>query len=274
MKSWYRIVIFKLLLTFALLPIPSWAVIEPQIGINPATFTTSIPSGAQQTLFMTISNVGTADLFWDITELESGGECFVSQPTDVPWISVSPTSGTTPPGSSSTVNLVVDSTGLSAGTYMGKLCVGNNTPGVFPTIPISLTVEHVNEPPECGQASPSIPVIWPPNYNFVDVQVLGVTDPDGDPVTITINSIYQDEPVGGKGNGMAAPDGQGIGTSTAQIRAERAGRDNGRVYHITFTANDTFGGACIGEVMVSVPHDQSGAPAVDEGPLYDSTISP
>jgi hypothetical protein len=35
-----------------------------------------------------------------------------------------------------------------------------------------------------------------------------------------------------------APDGFGIGTGIAEIRAERNGQGNGRVYSITFEAND------------------------------------
>ncbi len=100
-----------------------------------------------------------------------------------------------------------------------------------------------------------------------------MTDPDGDPVTITVDAIYQDEPVNGLGDGDTAPDGAGVGTSTAQVRAERAGSGNGRVYHIDFTADDGNGGQCSGAVLVGVPKSQgkNGAP-VDDGALFDSTI--
>jgi hypothetical protein len=45
----------------------------------------------------------------------------------------------------------------------------------------------------------------------------GVTDPDGDPVTITISGITQDEPTHGLGTGGAGPDGFGVGASQAQL---------------------------------------------------------
>jgi hypothetical protein len=130
----------------------------------------------------------------------------------------------------------------------------------------------VNEPPDCTEASPSVDTLWPPNHSFVAVDVLGVIDPDGDEVAITIDSIFQDEPVDGQGDGSFTPDGQGVGTATAEVRAERAGPGNGRVYHIGFTADDGHGGTCSGEVLVGVPKNQGkkGAP-VDDGPLYDST---
>jgi hypothetical protein len=128
-----------------------------------------------------------------------------------------------------------------------------------------------NQPPVCSDAMPSNNTIWPPNHEFVPIDVLGVTDPDGDDVTITIDSIFQDEPVDGRGDGNTSPDGQGIGTSTAEVRAERAGSGDGRVYHITFAARDGQGGICTGEILVGVPHDMRHSP-VDGGPLYDSTV--
>ena len=118
-------------------------------------------------------------------------------------------------------------------------------------------------------------MIWPPNHKFVAVNVLGITDPDGDPVTVIIDSIFQDEPVDSYGDGKFVPDGQGVGTDTAEVRAERSGTKkvpgDGRVYHIGFTADDGQGGSCSGEVMVGVPHNQNTAP-VDGGALYDSTV--
>jgi hypothetical protein len=46
------------------------------------------------------------------------------------------------------------------------------------------------------------------------------------------------------------------------------------VYHIRFTANDSHGGSCAGELLVGVPKSQGnkGAP-IDDGALYDSTVS-
>jgi hypothetical protein len=128
-----------------------------------------------------------------------------------------------------------------------------------------------NEAPDCSSASPSQPVLWPPNHRMIDITIQNIIDPDGDPLTIRITSIRQDEPTRGQGMGDQSPDGAGIGTSTAQIRIERAGNEDGRVYHISFTANDGRGGECTGEVVVSVPHDQRGVPARDSGARFDST---
>jgi len=106
----------------------------------------------------------------------------------------------------------------------------------------------------------------------VDVSVVGVTDPDGDPVTITITGISQDEPLNRGGSGNTCPEATGVGTATASLRAEREGGGDGRVYHLSFAADDGRGGRCTGTVTVCVPHDQgAGRVCVDQGPLVDST---
>ena len=116
-----------------------------------------------------------------------------------------------------------------------------------------------NQPPNCGGVFPSVVTIWPPNHDMVNVTIEGVTDPDGDPVTINIDQIKQDEPTDGTGDGHTCPDGAGIGTSTAQVRAERSAQGNGRVYTIYFTASDGAGGSCQGSVTVCVPKSRIGS---------------
>ena len=128
----------------------------------------------------------------------------------------------------------------------------------------------LNAPPVCSAAAPSIASLWPVNHKMVAVNVLGVTDPDGDAVSIVIDSIMQDELINGNGDGNTAFDGDGVGTDTAWVRAERDGGGNGRVYHIAFTATDSQGTTCSGALQVGVPKSTN-KPAVDDGALYDST---
>jgi hypothetical protein len=115
---------------------------------------------------------------------------------------------------------------------------------------------------------PSLDSLWPPNAEFVTVSVLGAADPSGAPVSITITGVRQDEPVG------SSPDAI-IQGSTVQLRAERDGSGNGRVYHIFYIISDGNGGSCSGEVLLGVvPHDQgSNLAPVDDGANYDSTVA-
>jgi len=128
-----------------------------------------------------------------------------------------------------------------------------------------------NQPPDCSGAAASPDSLWPPNHKFVDILVMNVTDSDADDVTISISAITQDEAVNGKGSGKTSPDGI-IDGDTAQIRAERSGTGDGRVYEISFDADDGNGGTCDGTISVGVPHDKKDT-AVDNGQIFDSTLS-
>lgn len=58
------------------------------------------------------------------------------------WLAVSPTSGTTAPGASSTLAVTLDAAGLSAGTYSGAVTITSNDPDeAVVTVPVTLTVE-------------------------------------------------------------------------------------------------------------------------------------
>jgi hypothetical protein len=132
-----------------------------------------------------------------------------------------------------------------------------------------------NAAPVCRAAVPSISTLWPPNHQWVPVSITGVTDPDGDSVTTTITGIRQDEPVNTVGDGNTGPDGAGVGTPTALLRAERSGTPrvpgNGRLYYVSFEASDGLA-SCLGTVQVGVPHDQGGGRVpIDDGSTYDST---
>ena len=133
---------------------------------------------------------------------------------------------------------------------------------------------ETNHRPDCTNAAACVASLWPPNHKYEAVSICGVTDPDGDPVTITATGITQDEPINTRGDGNTCPDGQ-IVNGQASVRAERTGTPgipgNGRVYAISFTATDSHGASCSGTVQVCVPHDQ-GAHSVcfDDGQKYNS----
>jgi uncharacterized repeat protein (TIGR01451 family) len=136
----------------------------------------------------------------------------------------------------------------------------------------STVTTSVNHNPVCSGASAG-PDLWPPNHKWVWSSITGVTDPDGNPVSIAITGIWQDEPTNGLGDGDTAIDGQiGSGNSFA-VRAERSGTADGRVYHVLFSASDGAGGSCTGSATIGVPHDQgsNGGP-VDGGALFNSLL--
>ena len=118
---------------------------------------------------------------------------------------------------------------------------------------------HVNAPPDCTEAYADPAVLWPPNHKMVEVHITGVTDPDGDPVTITVTGVAQDEPTNGLGDGDTSNDisGASLGTDdrSVQVRAERSGTGTGRVYTFVYRVTDSSGNFTDATATVAVPHD-------------------
>ena len=110
------------------------------------------------------------------------------------------------------------------------------------------------------------------NQALVPVSILGVRDPDADQLAITVTRITQDEPLDAPfGDGDTCPDATGVGTSMPRLRAERIRWHDGRVYHLSFTADDGKGGRCNGRVEVCVPSIWFWNFCFDEGPRVNST---
>jgi Beta-propeller repeat len=126
----------------------------------------------------------------------------------------------------------------------------------------------LNHPPDCSRAVASPDTLWPAGGNFVSVVIRGVTDPEGDALSIAFTSIFQDEWYTYSGQ----PDASGLGASTARLRASRLNGGDGRVYHLSFTATDPWGATCAGAVKVCVPPVQGGT-CVDGGARVNSTQS-
>lgn len=128
-----------------------------------------------------------------------------------------------------------------------------------------LTVEDT-EAPEAREGAIEL---WPPNHKFHTIEGADcVRDRcDGDDVRVTFSYATSDEPVNDKGDGNTEPDIV-LECDRVQLRSERQGGANGRVYTLGWTAVDDAGNEIEGECVVVVPHDQSGRDAIDDGPAY------
>src|SRR4051794_417024 len=135
----------------------------------------------------------------------------------------------------------------------------------------NIVITPPNQPPNCAGATAGPKTIWPPDHKLVNVAINGVTDPDkGDTVSVKATGVPQDEPLNKTADGNTTPDAKITSAGAVLVRAERQGTGDGRVYVVSFTANDNHGGTCTGTVSIAVPHDQSGRPAVDSGQKYNS----
>lgn len=126
-----------------------------------------------------------------------------------------------------------------------------------------------NLPPNCDGAFASPGEITETTHGLVAVTISGVTDADGDVVGMVVTGISQDEPLHCDDGSGLCPDGEGVGTASAQVRAERDELGDGRVYHVAFRATDGRGGACTGVVVVCVPL-APGLGCADQGAVADA----
>ncbi len=86
---------------------------------------------------------GASAVYYDDLSLtdDMGGGAACDTPSDLPWLSVDPDSGTTPAGQSSVVDVTFDSTDLTDGTYEGNLCVTSDAPdNPLVVVPVTFTV--------------------------------------------------------------------------------------------------------------------------------------
>ncbi len=59
----------------------------------------------------------------------------------------------------------------------------------------STVVTVVFPPPSCSSATATPNLLWPANHKYVSIQIGGIVNPAPGAVTITVTSIFQDEPV-------------------------------------------------------------------------------
>ena len=84
-----------------------------------------------------------------------------------------------------------------------------------------------------------------------------------------ITKVTSDEVVNGCGDGDTTDDIViGSNCRSVQLRVERSGCGNGRVYTITIRVQDLAGNRTTTSVKVLVPPNTSSNTAIDDGPVY------
>ncbi|MFH0991961.1 MAG: immunoglobulin-like domain-containing protein [bacterium] len=121
--------------------------------------------------------------------------------------------------------------------------------------------------------------LWPPNHEYVEFTITNmaqsVSDLCAGPIdlaNVSINSVSSDEPEDAPGNGdgntlkdmVISSDGKSV-----QLRAERQGNGNGRVYTVSLSVSDPSGNVATAAYKVFVPRDQGkGIEAVEDPIAY------
>ncbi|MDX6498946.1 MAG: hypothetical protein QOG23_2206 [Blastocatellia bacterium] len=139
------------------------------------------------------------------------------------------------------------------------------------------TITVVDVEPPVIVLNGQTPSMWPPNHRYrtfgVANFVTGVTD-NCDTIgvsSVVITMVTSDEIENGNGDGntlndiVIAPDCRSV-----QLRAEREGNSNGRVYRIFFMVTDASGNVGTASATVVVRHNPGETP-IDSGPHYTVT---
>lgn len=170
----------------------------------------------------------------------------------------------------------VSVTAGGVGAMMVSVEVTDGTTNCSNTVTHEVTVEDAEAPVITPATNPIM--LWPPNHKYVTINlsqcVAAVSDNCADLTAgnVMISKVTSDEPEdalgGGDGNTendiVIAGDCQSV-----QLRSERLGSGNGRVYTIHLSLNDGNGNVGTATRLVTVPKSQNGNPAVDNGIAYE-----
>jgi len=89
---------------------------------------------------------------------------------------------------------------------------------------------------------------------------------------VEIAQVTSDEVENGDDDGNTVNDIViGGDCKSVQLRAERDGNRNGRVYTVTLRLRDAAGNTTTATRQITVPLSQNGSPAIDDGAAYTVT---
>jgi DNA/RNA endonuclease G (NUC1) len=112
--------------------------------------------------------------------------------------------------------------------------------------------------------------LWPANHNLFTVNVTDLVAGASDnfDATVSLSSVEIASVSSDEGTAASGDIVIGATCKSVQLRAERDGSSDGRVYTIIFRVRDTAGNTGYATAIVTVPHDQGHPNAVDSGAAY------
>lgn len=137
----------------------------------------------------------------------------------------------------------------------------------------TITVQDTTAPSLSVTVNPNN--LWPPNHNYVTANVtITVSDTCDDDIAdkVQLISVTSDEPedAAGGGDGNTLNDIVIVDNTTVNLRAERQGGGDGRVYTLNYSVTDDCGNTATASTTVSAPHSKKDL-AVNSGVQYTAT---
>jgi endo-1,4-beta-xylanase len=235
------------------------------VGTYPVTYSAADSAGNQAT--PVVRTVTVADTTPPV--ITANGALVTTLECHTPYTELGATAldacnGSVPVSIAGTVNANV--VGTYPVTYSAADNTGNQATPVVRTVGVSDTT------PPTLTAGPSI-TMWSPDHSYhtfamTDLVAAASDTCDGSVGigSVVITQVTSDEPDNGNGDGntindiVIAPDCHSV-----QLRAERAGPLNGRVYHVTLRVKDASGNTTTAVATETVPLSTSSGPAIDDG---------
>jgi len=153
-----------------------------------------------------------------------------------------PAAGTFPLGTTTLTYTATDQAGLQT-SCNSAIVVQDTTPPTITSVQVTPVV---------------LETLWPPSHKMKTVTLAVTASDKCDTVApvCTISQITSNEPIDGLGDGDTAPDWEFLGGLQANLRAERSGTGNGRIYTLNVTCTDQAGKQSVGSTIVTVPKSQ------------------
>ncbi len=148
-----------------------------------------------------------------------------------------------------------NTTHISVGVYSDTWSFSGANYITIAATPVTNRIKDTTAP-VITSVSTNAPALWPPNHRMVAVTVGAAASDLVGVTSLKIVSVTSSEPDNGLGDGDTAGDIQVTGDLTLNLRAERAGKGNGRTYTITVEARDAAGNASTKTCTVFVPKSQ------------------
>ncbi len=147
---------------------------------------------------------------------------------------------------------------LSLGSHFLRLRVSD---GVNETVQRDIQVEIVDTTVPTLAPVPNLTILWPPNHQMKDIYI-DANAADNLGYVLLSAMVFSNEPEAGIDVDDLSPDwtepiiDQENGIISLQLRSERSGSGDGRIYTISISAADQSGNNSTIDIEIIVPHDK------------------
>ena len=203
------------------------------------SFAATLGGASPGSQILSIARLGTGTMSWSLSD-------------DAPWLSLSPSSGTTTDETDS-INVSVNTSGLSANVYSATITINapsaTNTPQL---VPVTLTVQ-LGQP---GQA-PSVTTIGVYSITHDSASLVGWINPNG----LATDAYFR---YGNSGNYDHAtnPEGIGSGTSLFSFSQDLHNLNCETTYHFAASAYNAGGAMSGGDIVFTTATCDTSKPVV------------